>query len=63
MKDFIKANFPNTPLFNFALEVEKITTAKVILQTNWREIPKYLLSIKLLRYFVIGTHAWKLMRY
>jgi len=28
MKDFIKQNFPKTPLFNFALEVEKITTAK-----------------------------------
>ena len=29
MKTFIKEHFPNTPLFNFALEVEKITTAKV----------------------------------
>ena len=29
MKAFIKENFPQTPLFNFALEVEKITTAKV----------------------------------
>ncbi|XP_065053736.1 ATP-citrate synthase-like [Rhopilema esculentum] len=28
MKAFIKENFPQTPLFNFALEVEKITTAK-----------------------------------
>eukprot|EP00794_Sanderia_malayensis_P003294 gene3295-3777_t len=28
MKSFIKENFPKTPLFDFALEVEKITTAK-----------------------------------
>jgi len=29
MKDYIKENFPSTELLDFALEVEKITTAKV----------------------------------
>ena len=30
MKSFIQGNFPKTPLFDFALEVEKITTTKVL---------------------------------
>ena len=29
MKDFIKINFPNFSLLDYALAVEKITTAKV----------------------------------
>jgi len=28
MKDYIKSNFPQTPVLNYALDVEKITTAK-----------------------------------
>jgi len=29
IKDFVKTNFPTTPLLDYALEVEKITTSKV----------------------------------
>ena len=29
LKDFVKANFPSTPLLDYAIEVEKITTSKV----------------------------------
>ena len=29
LKDFVKANFPATPVLDYALEVEKITTSKV----------------------------------
>lgn len=29
MKDFVRQTFPSTPLFDYALEVEKITTSKV----------------------------------
>jgi len=29
IKDFVKTNFPATPLLDYALEVEKITTSKV----------------------------------
>jgi len=29
LKEFVKTNFPSTPLLDYALEVEKITTAKV----------------------------------
>lgn len=29
IKDFVKSNFPATPLLDYALEVEKITTSKV----------------------------------
>jgi len=29
IKDFVKTNFPTTPLLDFAIEVEKITTSKV----------------------------------
>ena len=29
IKDFVQSNFPATPLLNYALEVEKITTSKV----------------------------------
>ena len=29
IKDFVKTNFPTTPLLDFAVEVEKITTSKV----------------------------------
>ena len=28
IKNFVKENFPATPLLNYALEVEKITTSK-----------------------------------
>ena len=28
VKDFVKANFPSTPLLDYALDVEKITTSK-----------------------------------
>lgn len=28
MKDYVLENFPQTPLLNYALEVEKITTSK-----------------------------------
>jgi ATP citrate (pro-S)-lyase len=28
MKDYVSQTFPNTPLFDYALEVEKITTSK-----------------------------------
>ena len=28
LKEYIKANFPQTPLLDYALEVEKITTSK-----------------------------------
>ena len=29
LKDFVKKNFPTTPLLDYALQVEKITTSKV----------------------------------
>lgn len=29
LKDFVKQHFPATPLLDYALEVEKITTSKV----------------------------------
>ena len=29
IKDFVKEHFPSTPLLDYALEVEKITTSKV----------------------------------
>ena len=29
MKEFVKTHFPSTPLLDFAIEVEKITTSKV----------------------------------
>ena len=29
MKEFIQMSFPETPILNYALEVEQITTAKV----------------------------------
>ena len=29
LKDYAKAHFPSTPLLDYALEVEKITTSKV----------------------------------
>ena len=29
LKEFVKANFPTTPLLDYAIEVEKITTSKV----------------------------------
>ena len=29
IKDFVQSNFPATPLLNYAMEVEKITTSKV----------------------------------
>ena len=32
LKEFAKANFPTTPLLDYAIEVEKITTSKV----SWR---------------------------
>ena len=28
IKDYVQKNFPKTPLLNYALEVEKITTSK-----------------------------------
>jgi ATP citrate (pro-S)-lyase len=31
MKDYVKQTFPSTPVLDYALEVEKITTSKVIL--------------------------------
>lgn len=35
LKDYVKENFPSTPLLDYALEVEKITTSKVrILKSN-----------------------------
>ena len=32
IKDFVQSNFPATPLVNYAMEVEKITTSKVHVQ-------------------------------
>ena len=29
IRDYVKAHFPSTPLLDYALEVEKITTSKV----------------------------------
>jgi len=29
IKEFVKRNFPATPLLDYAIEVEKITTSKV----------------------------------
>lgn len=29
LKDYVKQHFPDTPLLDYALEVEKITTSKV----------------------------------
>ena len=29
IKDYVKEHFPSTPLLDYALEVEKITTSKV----------------------------------
>lgn len=29
LKEYVKENFPDTPLLDYALEVEKITTSKV----------------------------------
>lgn len=34
MKDFVRQTFPSTPLFDYALEVEKITTSKVRILNN-----------------------------
>ena len=31
LKEYVKENFPATPLLDYALEVEKITTSKVLL--------------------------------
>ena len=30
IKEFVKSSFPSTPLLDYALEVEKITTSKVL---------------------------------
>lgn len=30
IKDYVKSNFPATPLLDYAIEVEKITTSKVL---------------------------------
>ena len=30
IKDFVQSNFPATPLLTYAMEVEKITTSKVV---------------------------------
>lgn len=34
LKDYVKSNFPCTPLLDYAIEVEKITTSKVRKQLN-----------------------------
>ena len=34
IKEFVKSNFPSTPLLDYALEVEKITTSKVSLSLS-----------------------------
>ncbi len=33
LKDFVQSNFPAAPLLGYALEVEKITTSKVLTST------------------------------
>lgn len=38
MKDFVKQTFPSTPVFDYALEVEKITTSKVSRRTLFARI-------------------------
>lgn len=40
LKDYVKQHFPATPLLDYALEVEKITTSKVkekmaLIPTSW----------------------------
>lgn len=35
IKDFVQSNFPATPLLNYAMEVEKITTSKVSARYNY----------------------------
>lgn len=37
LKDFVKQHFPSTQLLDYALDVEKITTSKV-LRADFREI-------------------------
>lgn len=35
LKDFVKKNFPATPVMDYAIEVEKITTSKVL--WSWKQ--------------------------
>ena len=35
LKDFVKKNFPATPVMDYAIEVEKITTSKVL--QSWKQ--------------------------
>ncbi len=44
MKEFVKTNFPSTPLLDFAIEVEKITTSKV------RELIEYKCTVDAIEY-------------
>lgn len=37
LKEYAKKNFPATPLLDYAIEVEKITTSKVIVVKNQEE--------------------------
>lgn len=37
LKEYAKKNFPATPLLDYAIEVEKITTSKVIVFKNQEE--------------------------
>ena len=44
IKDFVKSNFPATPLLDYALEVEKITTSKVYIQHHTQPEPHHLVK-------------------
>jgi len=35
LKDYVKKNFPATPLLDYAIDVEKITTSKVLALTSY----------------------------
>ena len=35
LKEFVQHSFPSCPLLEYALEVEKVTTAKVIYYITW----------------------------
>ena len=38
LKEYAQANFPATPILDFAAEVEKITTSKVSTLYCWRNL-------------------------
>lgn len=56
MKDFIKESFPQTPLLDYALQVEKVTTAKVIMCAFLRPFMPSWLMVNLFTPCIILLH-------